>query len=145
MGAKDVERQQLNVFRMKIMNSVVHNVESGSKTVKDAINEALRDWISNVTDTQYLIGSVMGLHPFPTMVRDFQSVIGKEIKKQVNNLTNSLSDAVIAFVRGGSNVMGTFYPFLEDKKVRLVATIEGPRLSIQISILLRTFSKKRIP
>jgi tryptophan synthase beta chain len=125
MGAKDVERQQLNVFRMKIMNSAVHAVESGSKTLKDAINEALRDWISNVNDTHYLIGSVMGPHPFPTMVRDFQSVIGKEIKKQIYKLTNGLPDAVIACVGGGSNAIGTFYPFVEDKKVKLIGVEAG--------------------
>lgn len=125
MGAKDVERQQLNVFRMKIMNSIVHSVESGSRTLKDAINEALRDWISNVSDTHYLIGSVMGPHPFPTMVRDFQSVIGKEIKKQMQKLTLDLPHAVIACVGGGSNAMGTFYPFVEDKKVRLIGVEAG--------------------
>jgi tryptophan synthase beta chain len=106
MGAKDVERQQLNVFRMNLLNSKVHSVHSGSKTLKDAINEALRDWIANVQDTHYLIGSVMGPHPFPTMVRDFQSVIGKEIKEQVRKLTGKLPDAVIACVGGGSNAIG---------------------------------------
>ena len=116
MGAKDVERQQLNVFRMNLLNSKVHSVHSGSKTLKDAINEALRDWIANVHDTHYLIGSVMGPHPFPTMVRDFQSVIGKEIKEQIHKLTGKLPDAVIACVGGGSNAIGSFYPFVNDKE-----------------------------
>ena len=125
MGAKDVERQQLNVFRMNLLNSKVHSVHSGSKTLKDAINEALRDWIANVRDTHYLIGSVMGPHPFPTMVRDFQSVIGKEIKEQIQKLTGKLPDAVIACVGGGSNAIGSFYPFVNDKKVKLIGVEAG--------------------
>ena len=120
MGAKDVERQQLNVFRMNLLNSKVHSVHSGSKTLKDAINEALRDWIANFQDTHYLIGSVMGPHPFPTMVRDFQSVIGMEIKEQMHKLTGKLPDAVIACVGGGSNAIGSFYPFVNEKKVKLI-------------------------
>lgn len=125
MGAKDVERQQLNVFRMQIMNSKVHPVQSGSKTLKDAINEALRDWISNVNDTHYLIGSVMGPHPFPTLVRDFQSVIGRETKSQMFKMTGSLPDAVVACVGGGSNAIGSFYPFLEDSNVKLIGIEAG--------------------
>lgn len=143
MGAKDVERQQLNVFRMKIMNSEVHSVESGSKTLKDAINEALRDWISNVDDTHYLIGSVMGPHPFPTIVRDFQSVIGREIRKQLFEMTGALPDVVIACVGGGSNAIGTFYPFVEDKDVKLVGVEAGGK-GINTDFHAATISKGRI-
>ncbi|KAA2279148.1 tryptophan synthase subunit beta [Candidatus Nitrosocosmicus sp. SS] len=142
MGAKDVERQQLNVFRMEIMNSVVHAVESGSKTLKDAINEALRDWIANVNDTHYLIGSVMGPHPFPTMVRDFQSVIGKEIKKQMYVLTKGLPDAVIACVGGGSNAIGTFHPFIEYKDVKLIGVEAGGK-GVNTEYHAATISKGR--
>ena len=110
MGAKDVERQKLNVFRMELLGAKVHAVDAGSQTLKDAINEALRDWISNVTDTYYLLGSAVGPHPYPTIVRDFQSVIGKEIKKQIDDI-----DALIACVGGGSNAIGTFYPFINDE------------------------------
>ncbi len=110
MGAKDVERQKLNVFRMELLGAKVHAVDAGSQTLKDAINEALRDWISNVTDTYYLLGSAVGPHPYPTMVRDFQSVIGREIKKQIEDI-----DALIACVGGGSNAIGTFYPFIDDE------------------------------
>ena len=143
MGAKDVERQQLNVFRMKIMNSEVHSVESGSKTLKDAINEALRDWIANVDDTHYLIGSVMGPHPFPTIVRDFQSVIGREIRKQLLEVTGALPDVVIACVGGGSNAIGTFYPFVEDKDVKLVGVEAGGK-GINTDFHAATISKGRI-
>ncbi|WP_148686752.1 tryptophan synthase subunit beta [Candidatus Nitrosocosmicus hydrocola] len=143
MGAKDVERQQLNVFRMQIMNSKVHPVQSGSKTLKDAINEALRDWISNVNDTHYLIGSVMGPHPFPTIVRDFQSVIGKEIKIQMLKRTGSLPIAVIACVGGGSNAIGSFYPFLEDKKVNLIG-IEAGGKGIKTDFHASTLSKGKV-
>lgn len=143
MGAKDVERQQLNVFRMKIMNSTVHAVDSGSKTLKDAINEALRDWISSVNDTHYLIGSVMGPHPFPTMVRDFQSVIGKEIKRQIYKLTNGLPDAVIACVGGGSNAIGTFYPFIENKDVKMIGVEAGGK-GVNTEHHAATISKGRV-
>jgi len=143
MGAKDVERQQLNVFRMQIMNSRVHPVQSGSKTLKDAINEALRDWISNVNDTHYLIGSVMGPHPFPTIVRDFQSVIGKETKNQMLKMTGSLPAAVVACVGGGSNAIGSFYPFLEDKKVRLIG-IEAGGKGIKTDFHASTLSKGKV-
>lgn len=109
MGAKDVERQKLNVFRMELLGAKVHPVDAGSQTLKDAINEALRDWISNVTNTYYLIGSVVGPHPYPTIVRDFQRVIGREIKKQIDDI-----DALIACVGGGSNAIGTFYDFIDS-------------------------------
>jgi tryptophan synthase beta chain len=125
MGSKDVQRQQLNVFRMNILNALVHPVDSGSMTLKDAVNEALRDWISNVKTTHYLIGSVMGPHPFPTIVRDFQSIIGKEIKKQVQEETGSLPDALVACVGGGSNAIGTFHPFVNDAEVELYGIEAG--------------------
>ena len=115
MGAKDVERQRLNVFRMKLLGADVHAVDSGSQTLKDAINEALRDWITNVKDTYYLIGSVVGPHPYPMIVRDFQSIIGKEIRRQAVNVIGSIPDAIVACVGGGSNAMGTFYEFLDSK------------------------------
>jgi tryptophan synthase beta chain len=120
MGAKDVERQALNVFRMKLMGARVHPVESGSKTLKDAVNAALRDWVANVRTTHYLIGSVVGPHPFPLLVRDFQRVIGDEIKSRSRELEGRLPDAVVACVGGGSNAMGTFYPFVDDRSVKLV-------------------------
>ncbi|HXS61082.1 MAG TPA: tryptophan synthase subunit beta [Candidatus Sulfopaludibacter sp.] len=125
MGAKDVERQQSNVFRMKLLNAKVHPVTSGSMTLKDSVNEALRDWITNVKTTHYLIGTVMGPHPFPMMVRDFQSVIGREIKSQVVHETGSLPDSVIACVGGGSNAIGTFFSFLNDDKVDLYGIEAG--------------------
>ena len=143
MGVKDVERQQLNVFRMNLLNSKVHAVHSGSKTLKDAINEALRDWIANVQDTHYLIGSVMGPHPFPTMVRDFQSVIGKEIREQVQKLTGKLPDAIIACVGGGSNAIGSFYPFVNDKKVKLIG-VEAGGEGIGTDLHAATLSKGKV-
>jgi len=115
MGAKDAERQRLNVFRMRLLGADVHAVDSGSKTLKDAINEALRDWITNVKDTYYLLGSVVGPHPYPMIVRDFQSIIGKEIRKQCINAIGGMPDAIVACVGGGSNAMGTFYEFLDSK------------------------------
>jgi tryptophan synthase beta chain len=119
MGTEDCERQKLNVFRMKLLNAKVHPVDSGSKTLKDSINEAFRDWVTNLKTTYYLIGSTMGPHPYPMMVRDFQSVIGKEIKQQFRQKENRLPDALIACVGGGSNAMGTFYPFEDDSDVKL--------------------------
>jgi len=120
MGAVDCERQKLNVFRMNTLGAKVVPVEAGQKTLKDAINEAMRDWVTNVRDTHYLIGSAVGPHPFPTIVRDFQSVIGKEIKEQFTAKNNGkLPDAVVACVGGGSNAIGAFYPFVEDKEVAL--------------------------
>src|SRR4030066_1400866 len=116
MGYKDTIRQKLNVFRMNLLGSKVHPVKSGSQTLKDAINEAIRDWITNVDTTYYLLGSAVGPHPYPVMVRDFQSVIGKEIKKQMKKISNKTPDIVIACVGGGSNAMGMFYPFLKEAK-----------------------------
>ena len=118
MGVEDCERQKLNVFRMKLLDAQVHPVVSGSKTLKDAINEAFRDWVTNLESTYYLIGSTMGPHPYPMIVRDFQSVIGKEIKQQFQQKECRLPDALIACVGGGSNAMGTFYPFEDDLEVK---------------------------
>lgn len=119
MGTEDIERQKLNVFRMRLLGAEVHPVNSGSKTLKDAINEALRDWTTNVQTTYYLIGSVVGPHPYPMIVRDFQSIIGREIKDQILKMEGKLPDALVACVGGGSNAIGTFYPFLEDKEVKM--------------------------
>ncbi|HLN35282.1 MAG TPA: tryptophan synthase subunit beta [Nitrososphaeraceae archaeon] len=125
MGLKDTERQKLNVFRMKLLGSKVHPVLSGSQTLKDAINEALRDWITNVKTTYYVIGSVVGPHPYPMIVRDFQSVIGKEIKQQCNEKFGGLPNAIVACVGGGSNAIGSFYPFIDDKEVSLYGIEAG--------------------
>ncbi|TCI21458.1 tryptophan synthase subunit beta [Exiguobacterium sp. SL-10] len=119
MGEVDVERQELNVFRMELLGATVVPVKSGSRTLKDAVNEALRYWVKHVDDTHYVMGSVLGPHPFPTMVRDFQSVIGTETRRQVLEKTGRLPDAVVACVGGGSNAMGMFYPFLNDETVAL--------------------------
>jgi len=113
MGYKDTQRQKLNVFRMKLLGSLVHPVMEGTQTLKDAINEAIRDWITNVEDTYYLLGSAVGPHPYPVMVRDFQSVIGKEIMQQMKEIENKNPDSVVACVGGGSNAIGTFYPLLD--------------------------------
>jgi len=125
MGTEDIERQKLNVFRMKLLEAEVHPVESGSKTLKDAINEALRDWVTNVQTTYYLIGSVVGPHPYPMIVRDFQSVIGDEIKHQIMEKEGGLPHALVACVGGGSNAMGTFYPFLDDQRVEMYGVEAG--------------------
>ncbi len=119
MGAEDVERQSLNVFRMELLGARVVPVESGSRTLKDAMNEALRDWVTNVADTYYLIGSAAGPHPYPLMVRDFQSVIGSESKEQLKSASGCLPDAVVACVGGGSNAAGMFSPFEDDEEVKL--------------------------
>ncbi len=127
MGTEDMERQKLNVLRMRILGTKVIPVSSGSKTLKDAINEALRDWVANVRTSHYLIGSVVGPHPFPMIVRDFQSVIGKEIKKQMLQKEKRLPDVVVACVGGGSNAAGSFYPFVDDANVELVGVEAGGR------------------
>ncbi|RDU36480.1 tryptophan synthase subunit beta [Neobacillus piezotolerans] len=119
MGAEDVKRQALNVFRMELLGAKVVSVKSGSSTLKDAVNEALRYWVANVDDTHYLLGSVMGPHPFPMVVRDFQSVIGKETKRQFAEKEGGLPDAVVACIGGGSNAMGMFYDFIEEREVKL--------------------------
>ena len=120
MGEEDVHRQSLNVFRMKLMGAEVRPVSGGSRTLKDAINEAIRDWVTNVRDSYYLLGSVVGPHPYPSMVRDFQSVIGKEAREQIMARCNRLPDYIVACVGGGSNAIGIFHPFLKDKEVKLI-------------------------
>lgn len=120
MGETDTERQALNVYRMELLGAKVHPVTSGTKTLKDAVNETLREWTARIDDTHYVLGSVMGPHPFPTIVRDFQSVISKEIKSQMFEKEGRLPDVVLACVGGGSNAMGAFYHFIEDKDVRLI-------------------------
>jgi tryptophan synthase beta subunit len=125
MGTEDIRRQSLNVFRMKMLGATVVPVDSGSKTLKDAINEAMRDWVTNVTNTHYLIGSVIGGHPFPTIVRDFQAVIGKEARAQMLEQAGKLPDLAIACVGGGSNAIGLFHPFIEDATVGLLGVEAG--------------------
>lgn len=125
MGAEDIERQKLNVFRMKLLGAEVHSVGSGSRTLKDAINEALRDWVTNVQDTHYLLGSVVGPHPYPMIVRDFQRVIGLETKSQVQAAEGRLPDVLVACVGGGSNSIGLFYDFLDDEDVALYGVEAG--------------------
>ena len=125
MGEEDIRRQALNVYRMKLLGAEVVSVSTGSKTLKDAINEAMRDWVTNVTDSYYLIGSVIGPHPYPTMVRDFQSIIGEETKKEILEIENRLPDYLLACVGGGSNAIGLFYPFLADKEVNLIGIEAG--------------------
>ena len=125
MGEEDVRRQSLNVFRMKLMGAEVRTVSSGSKTLKDAINEAMRDWVTNARDTYYLLGSVVGPHPYPAMVRDFQSIIGKETREQILKKAGRLPDYIVACVGGGSNAIGIFYPFINDKSVQLIGVEAG--------------------
>ena len=125
MGSTDIDRQQANVFRMKLLGAKVIAVESGTGTLKDAMNEALRDWVTNVKDTFYIIGTIAGPHPYPTMVRDFQSVVGKEVKQQLQEQQGRLPDSLIACVGGGSNAMGLFYPFIEEQSVQLIGVEAG--------------------
>ncbi|MFZ7133551.1 MAG: tryptophan synthase subunit beta [Eubacteriales bacterium] len=125
MGAEDVQRQALNVFKMELLGAKVNAVTSGTKTLKDATNEAIRDWVSNVEDTYYVIGSVVGPHPYPTMVRDFQRIIGDESRKQIIEKEKKLPSYLLACVGGGSNAMGLFYPYLEDKEVKMIGIEAG--------------------
>ena len=125
MGTEDVKRQSLNVYRIKLLGAHVHPVDSGSATLKDALNEALRDWVTNVEDTYYIIGSVTGPHPYPLIVRDFNSVVGQELITQSQALFNRNPDAIVACVGGGSNAMGAFYPFIEKEDVRLIGVEAG--------------------
>jgi tryptophan synthase beta chain len=125
MGVQDMERQSPNVFRMKLLGAEVRPVESGSKTLKDALNEAMRDWVTNVESTFYIIGTVAGPHPYPMMVRDFQAVIGREAKQQMEELVGRQPDALVACVGGGSNAMGLFYPYLDAAHVRLIGVEAG--------------------
>ncbi|MFA5055218.1 MAG: tryptophan synthase subunit beta [Dehalococcoidia bacterium] len=125
MGEEDIQRQSLNVFRMKLLGAEVRPVSSGSRTLKDAINEAIRDWVTNVDTTHYLLGSALGPHPYPIMVRGFQSVIGKEARRQMLKTTGRLPDYIVACVGGGSNAIGIFHPFLHDKSVKLIGVEAG--------------------
>ena len=127
MGTEDMRRQELNVFRMRLLGAEVRGVESGSRTLKDAINEAMRDWVTNVRTTHYLLGSVLGAHPYPTMVRDFHKVIGREARAQIRKAEGKLPNAVIACVGGGSNAIGIFHEFIKDKPVKLIGVEAGGR------------------
>src|SRR5678810_99330 len=127
MGAEDMRRQALNVVRMQLLGATVRQVDSGSKTLKDAINEAMRDWVSNVHHTYYLLGSALGPHPYPLMVREFQSVIGREARRQILAQAGRLPDVVVACVGGGSNAIGLFHPFIADEQVRLIGVEAGGR------------------
>jgi len=127
MGAEDVQRQALNVFRMRLLGAEVITVDAGTRTLKDAINEALRDWVTNVRETYYLLGSALGPHPYPLMVRDFQSIIGREARAQILERTGKLPRALVACVGGGSNSIGLFHPFLADEEVRLIGVEAGGR------------------
>ena len=125
MGTEDMRRQELNVFRMRLLGAEVRGVDSGSRTLKDAINEAMRDWVTNVRNTHYLLGSVLGAHPYPTMVRDFHKVIGREARTQILKAEGKLPAAIIACVGGGSNSIGIFYEFIKDKRVKLIGVEAG--------------------
>jgi tryptophan synthase beta chain len=129
MGTEDMRRQELNVFRMRLLGAEVVGVDAGSRTLKDAINEALRDWVTNVADTYYLLGSALGPHPYPAMVRDFQSVIGREARQQILDVEGRLPDLLIACVGGGSNAIGLFYEFIGDEDVRMLGVEAGGRSS----------------
>jgi tryptophan synthase beta chain len=130
MGTEDIRRQALNVFRMKLLGATVTGVTSGTATLKDAMNEAIRHWVTRVRDTFYIIGTVAGPHPYPAMVRDFQSVIGRETRKQILQAEGRLPDVAVACIGGGSNAMGLFYPFLEDRRVRLIG-VEAAGLGVE--------------
>lgn len=143
MGEEDIRRQELNVFRMKLLGARVIPVKSGSKTLKDAMNEAIRDWAANVRNTHYIIGSVAGPHPYPMMVRDFQSIIGQETRRQILESEGRLPDYLVACVGGGSNAMGLFHPFFKDKKVRFIG-VEAGGLGVNTSYSAATLNKGRI-
>ena len=130
MGEKDIERQSPNVFRMKLLGAEIRSVTSGSKSLKDAMNEALRDWVTNVDNTFYIIGTVAGPHPYPSMVRDFQSIIGKEVRKQIQEAENKLPDLLVACIGGGSNAIGLFQEFLDDAEVKMLA-VEAAGLGLE--------------
>lgn len=140
MGAEDVERQKLNVFRMELLGAKVVSVKQGSATLKDAVNEALRYWVANVTDTHFIMGSVLGPHPFPVIVRDFQSVIGIETKRQYREKEECLPDAIVACIGGGSNSMGMFYPFIEDNTVNLIG-VEAAGSGIETGLHAATLTE----
>src|SRR5438045_445361 len=131
MGEENIRRQKLNVFKMRALGTEVHSVTTGSRTLRDAINEAMREWMATVADTHYIIGSVVGPHPFPVMVRDFQAVIGREAREQCLHQTGRLPEVVVACVGGGSNAAGMFHPFVEDTSVELVGVEAGGRGTVQ--------------
>jgi tryptophan synthase beta chain len=143
MGAEDIERQALNVYKMEMLGAEVIPVTSGTQTLKDATNEAIRDWVTNVEDTHYIIGSVVGPHPYPEMVRDFQRIIGDEAKKQIKEKEGRLPDYILACVGGGSNAMGIFYPFVEDQEVNLIG-IEASGKGIESGEHAATLSVGRV-
>lgn len=143
MGEEDIKRQALNVYRMKLLGAKVNSVTSGTKTLKDAVNETMREWTNRLEDTHYVLGSVMGPHPFPKMVRDFQSIISREIKEQLLEKEGRLPDAVVACVGGGSNAIGAFYDFIEDKEVRLIGC-EAAGLGIDTDKNAATISTGRL-
>jgi len=143
MGSVDIERQHMNVLRMNLLGADVRPVTSGSRTLKDAINEAIRDWVTNVGDTYYLLGSALGPHPYPTMVRDFQTVIGIEAKAQILEQAGSLPDVCVACVGGGSNAIGLFYAFLEDDNVELIGVEAGGK-GIESGLHASRFNDSRI-
>lgn len=143
MGAEDIERQALNVYKMEMLGAEVVPVTSGTQTLKDATNEAIRDWVTNVEDTHYIIGSVVGPHPYPEMVRDFQRIIGDEAKKQIKEKEGRLPDYILACVGGGSNAMGIFYPFVEDREVNLIG-IEASGKGIESGQHAATLSAGRV-
>jgi tryptophan synthase beta chain len=143
MGTEDIRRQSLNVFRMKLLGARVHEVTSGTATLKDAMNEAMRYWVTHVRDTFYVIGTVAGPHPYPQMVRDFQSVIGREAKAQILEVEGRLPDAAVACIGGGSNAMGLFYPFIDDSSVRLIG-VEAAGLGMQTDKHAASISAGRV-
>jgi tryptophan synthase beta chain len=143
MGTEDIERQALNVYKMEMLGAEVIPVTSGTKTLKDATNEAIRDWVTNVENTHYIIGSVVGPHPYPMMVRDFQRIIGDETKEQILEKEGRLPDYILACVGGGSNAMGIFYPFVEDKEVNLIG-IEASGKGIESGKHAATLSAGRV-
>lgn len=143
MGAKDIARQELNVFRMELLGAKVESVTSGSETLKDAVNEALRYWVANVEDTHYVMGSVLGPHPFPEIVRDYQSVIGIEAKRQFIDVEGQLPDALVACVGGGSNAMGLFYPFVNDQEVALYG-VEAAGLGLETDYHAASITKGQV-
>ncbi len=143
MGEEDIRRQALNVFRMKLLGAEVRAVTTGSQTLKDAINEAIRDWVTNVRNTYYVIGSVVGPHPYPVIVRDFQSVIGKETKKQILKMEGILPDYLVACVGGGSNAMGLFHPFFKDRKVKFIG-VEAAGKGLNTSYHAATLCKGKL-
>ncbi len=143
MGAVDVERQALNVFRMELLGATVERVTSGNQTLKDAVNEALRHWVATVDDTHYVMGSVLGPHPFPEIVRDYQSVIGEETRRQILQIEGRLPDIALACVGGGSNAMGLFYPFVDDTSVRLIG-VEAAGLGVETNAHVATITKGEV-